>query len=365
MSLRFVGAEDGMPGSQICKIPLDALIARKCFPGSPAEVTVSGDTFVCLLHPHRFASNVIYVDKTVQLQRSDNAVRSAVDVNSDIRLLAKSELAVELSVTVVLESVRDLVRWHGLRRDRLRHWVSRILRNYHVKSGSTVYACHQKQPLSRLCCVHSVIVHDATPALDASACRATGATKITLSDVTYVSEPSSTTTSSRMWDQAMREPALVLKKLCTFPYKYPETLKSLGLRLQRGVLLTGPPGTGKTSIVRRVAQDCKAHLLVVRGPELCRSLPGESEALLRGIFEEAKIISDVLPCVVLIDDVDLLCAKRSSGAAQHANRLVTQLLTLMDGMDSRRRVFVVATTSRPNSIDPAMRRPGRFDKEVR
>ncbi|CAN8028811.1 unnamed protein product [Ixodes persulcatus] len=366
MSLRYVGTEDSLSGSQICKIPLSAFVAKKWTPGSPAEITVGNETFVCLLFPHRYTSEVVYVDKTVRLPKtSDEATikpgPTYVHVDSDIKLFGKVEPATEVAVSVVLNSVHDLVRWHGVHRDRLRQWVSKLLRNYHVRPGAVFRTCPRTQPLSRLCSIHSVIIE--AIGSNVGVCKVTSGSKISVSNVTYFS-PKDPVPFPQVWEKAMLEPVSLLKKLCTFPYKFPETLKSVGLRLQRGVLLTGPPGTGKTSVVRKVAHDIDAHLLTVRGPELCRSLPGESEELLRGIFREAVTLSDVVPCIVLIDDVDVLCAKRSSGSNQHANRLVTQLLTLLDGMEDRRGVFVVATTSRPNAIDPAMRRPGRFDKEL-
>ncbi|EEC08234.1 transitional endoplasmic reticulum ATPase, putative [Ixodes scapularis] len=366
MSLRYVGTEDSLSGSQICKIPLSAFVAKKWTPGSPAEITVGNETFVCLLFPHRYTSDVVYVDKTVRLQKTCGEATikpgpTYVQVDTDIKLFGKAEPATEVAVSVVLNSVHDLIRWHGVHRDRLRQWVSKLLRNYHVRPGAVFRTCPPTQPLPRLCSIHSVIIE--AIGSNVGVCKVTSGSKISVSNVTYFS-PKDPVPFPQVWEKAMLEPVSLLKKLCTFPYKFPETLKSVGLRLQRGVLLTGPPGTGKTSVVRKVAHDIDAHLLTVRGPELCRSLPGESEELLRGIFREAVILSDVVPCIVLIDDVDVLCAKRSSGSNQHANRLVTQLLTLLDGMEDRRGVFVVATTSRPNAIDPAMRRPGRFDKEV-
>ncbi|CAN8004843.1 unnamed protein product [Ixodes hexagonus] len=366
MSLRYVGTEDSLSGSQICKIPLSVFVAENWTAGTLAEVTIGNDVFVCLLFPHRYTSNVVYVDKTVRFQEDSDEARvkqgpTYVDVNSNITLLGKAEPATEVTVTVVFNSVHDIVRWHGIHRDRLRHWVSKILRNYHVRAGTVFRTCPRTQPLSRLCAIHSIVIEAVSP--NADICKVTSGSKISVSNVTYFS-PKDPVPFPQVWEKAMLEPVSLLKKLCTFPYKFPQTLKSVGLRLQRGVLLTGPPGTGKTSVVRKVAHDINAYLLTVRGPELCRSLPGESEELLRGIFREAVTLSDVVPCIVLIDDVDVLCAKRSSGTNQHANRLVTQLLTLLDGMEDRRGVFVVATTSRPNSIDPAMRRPGRFDKEL-
>lgn len=361
MVLTYGGSEDRLNGTQICKVPISELVARKCLPRSLAEVTVLGKKYLCIVYPHQYTSNVVYLDKTVELRSNDVAIGADLG-NVHVEFLGASLPADHVVVTVVFQSVHDLAKWHGVRRERMPHWLCKIMRSYYVKDGA-VLLCPSNRPLSRLCAVHAIRIEKVSPS-SSDACRVTGNTKIIVSNMVYKSDGDDHAPFSNVWEQTLREPMELLVKLCTFPHKYPETLKAVGLQLHRGILLTGPSGTGKTSVVRRVAQHCGAHLLTVRGPDLCRSAPGESEALLRSIFSEATTLSEVLPCIVLIDDVDLLCVKRSSGASQHANRLVTQLLTLMDGMEDRRRVFVVATTTRPNSIDPAMRRPGRFDKEL-
>uniref|UniRef100_A0A224YQE6 Aaa+ type atpase n=1 Tax=Rhipicephalus zambeziensis TaxID=60191 RepID=A0A224YQE6_9ACAR len=359
MTLTYGGSEDRLAGSQVCEVPVAHLISMNCMPRSLVKVSVLGKSYLCVVYPHRFTSDVAYVDGTVKLPINEG---STTDNTVLVEPLDKSQPADSAVVTVVLRSAHDLVKWYGVRKERFSYWLSRILRKYYVKSGST-FVCPSSRPLSRLCAVHAIVVDQVSPS-SADACRVTANTKLTVAGVTYSSVAIDRMLFSDIWEQTLREPTALLGKLCMFPHTYPKTLEAVGLRLHRGILLTGPPGTGKTSVVRHVAQKCGAHLLIVKGPELCRSAPGESEALLRSIFSEAATLSEVLPCIVLIEDADLLCVKRGSASSQHANRLVTQLLTLMDGMEDRRCVFVVATTTRPNNIDPAMRRPGRFDKEL-
>ncbi|KAK5874252.1 hypothetical protein PBY51_019218 [Eleginops maclovinus] len=154
-----------------------------------------------------------------------------------------------------------------------------------------------------------------------------------------------------------------LREMLQLPLLYPGTLSSLGVSCPRGVLLQGPPGVGKTLLVRRVVGEVGASLVVVRGPEVVGTHPGESEEKLRAVFEQARSAAEEGPCVLFLDELDSLCPKRTGSSAPE-NRLVAQLLTLMDGMNQSDRFLIVGATNRPDSLDPALRRPGRFDREV-
>ena len=137
----------------------------------------------------------------------------------------------------------------------------------------------------------------------------------------------------------------------------------LGLKPPRGLLLHGPPGTGKTHLARAIAAAARAAVVVVNGPELSSAYHGETEGRLRAVFEDAAARS---PCIVVLDEVDALVPRREDGGGEVEARVVATLLTLLDGVqaDDAGHVIVVATTNRPNAIDPALRRPGRFDREI-
>lgn len=146
------------------------------------------------------------------------------------------------------------------------------------------------------------------------------------------------------------------------------SLHTTGLKPPRGILLHGPPGTGKTHLARAIAASTGSAVLIVNGPELSSAYHGETEAKIRDVFAEARARS---PCIIVLDEVDALCPRREEGpGGEVEKRVVAQLLTLMDGMEddgtdgSQGKVVVVATTNRPNAIDPALRRPGRFDREI-
>lgn len=152
-----------------------------------------------------------------------------------------------------------------------------------------------------------------------------------------------------------------LRELVEFPLKRPELLATLGLDPPRGVLLVGPPGTGKTLTARALAADLGVHYIAIAGPEVMGKYYGEAEARLRQVFEQA---ASSTPCLIFIDEIDSLAPDRSLVDGEVEKRLVAQLLSLMDGFVHTPGVIVLAATNRPDHLDPALRRPGRFDREI-
>ena len=154
-----------------------------------------------------------------------------------------------------------------------------------------------------------------------------------------------------------------IREMIELPLKYPEVFERLGIDPPKGVLLHGPPGSGKTLIARAVAHETNAHFISVAGPEIIHKFYGESEAHLRNIFQEAEKRA---PSIIFLDEIDAIAPKReeTSGDKQVEKRVVAQLLSLMDGLKGRGQVIVIAATNIPNTLDPALRRPGRFDREI-
>ncbi len=152
-----------------------------------------------------------------------------------------------------------------------------------------------------------------------------------------------------------------LREMVELPLRYPELFTRLGVDPPRGVLLHGPPGTGKTRLARAVANESDASFFTINGPEIMGSAYGESEKRLREVFEEA---AKAAPSIVFIDEIDSIAPNRTQVHGEAEKRLVAQLLTLMDGLHARAGIVVIAATNRPDAIDEALRRPGRFDREI-
>jgi transitional endoplasmic reticulum ATPase len=152
-----------------------------------------------------------------------------------------------------------------------------------------------------------------------------------------------------------------VREMVELPLKRPEIFSKLGIEPPKGVLLHGPPGTGKTLLAKAVANESEAHFILLNGPEIMSKFYGESEKKIREIFDDAEKNA---PSIIFIDEIDAIAPKREDVGGEVERRVVSQLLTMMDGLQSRGRVVVIGATNRPNALDPALRRPGRFDREV-
>ncbi|MHB8596847.1 MAG: CDC48 family AAA ATPase [Ktedonobacteraceae bacterium] len=152
-----------------------------------------------------------------------------------------------------------------------------------------------------------------------------------------------------------------IREMIELPLKYPAVFDRLGVEPPKGVLLYGPPGTGKTLIARVVAAETNAAFFIINGPEIINKFYGESESRLRSVFQEAQRRA---PSIIFIDELDALAPKRAETGGEVERRIVGQLLALMDGMASRGQVVLIGATNQPNALDPALRRPGRFDREI-
>src|SRR5881409_2547760 len=159
----------------------------------------------------------------------------------------------------------------------------------------------------------------------------------------------------------LKEEIQKVREMIELPLRHPEIFEKLGIEAPKGILLHGPPGTGKTLLAKAVASESNAHFISISGPEIMSKFYGESEARLREIFKEAR---DKAPSIIFIDEIDSIAPKREEVTGEVERRVVSQMLSLMDGLEGRGKVIVIAATNRQNSLDPALRRPGRFDREI-
>ncbi|MDW8050469.1 MAG: CDC48 family AAA ATPase [Nitrososphaerota archaeon] len=159
----------------------------------------------------------------------------------------------------------------------------------------------------------------------------------------------------------LKDVIMKVREMVELPLRHPELFERLGIEPPKGVLLHGPPGCGKTLLAKAVANETNAHFISINGPEIMSKFYGESEQRLREIFEEAKKNA---PSIIFIDEIDAIAPKREEVTGEVEKRVVAQLLALMDGLEARGNVIVIGATNRPNAVDPALRRPGRFDREI-
>lgn len=342
-------------GTQRCRLGPAAFRALGAHLGSAVEISLpGGGSCLCTAWPRRDGA-----DGFVQLDPQCASQGSAAGAPGSPGSLSLSRIRL-----VPCPPLRRLTVWPELRERvgapsvpnpaAVLEAAQELLRNRPVSRGHVVVAPPGVPgPVAALHIVGGVPVPD-------PAGLVTPHTLIGLSGA----PPSETRPQPEVPLGGLSEAADSLRELLRLPLCYPRTLAALGLAVPRGVLLAGPPGVGKTQLVRAVVREAGAELLAVSAPALQGARPGETEENVRRVFQRARELAGRGPTLLFLDEVDALCPRRGGARQAPESRVVAQVLTLLDGISGDREVVVVGATNRPDALDPALRRPGRFDREV-
>ncbi|MFX0019445.1 MAG: CDC48 family AAA ATPase, partial [Candidatus Hermodarchaeota archaeon] len=285
-------------------------------------------------------------DKGTKIIRIDSSIRRNINTSiDDIVRISKIEASIAERVTFAgLEEAIIL---------RNAQQLANILENRVITKGDILsfYAMGSRVNL---------VVIDYTPKSDAV--RIDDQTKILLSPKSHKELEELERTRVTYEDiGGLEEEIQRIREMIELPIRHPELFKRIGIEPPKGVLLHGPPGTGKTLLARAVAYETDAHFITISGPEIMSKFYGQSEENLRKKFEEAK---EMAPSIIFIDELDSIAPKRGEVTGEVERRVVAQLLSLLDGLERRGEIIVIGATNRVNDIDPALRRPGRFDREI-
>ncbi|XP_008060843.1 spermatogenesis-associated protein 5-like protein 1 isoform X2 [Carlito syrichta] len=350
--LKLLPSDSKDRGTQRCRLGPAALRALGAHLGSAVKISLpDGGSCLCTAWPRRDGA-----DGFVQLDPQCVTPEATVGFRGSLSL---SRLLV-----VPCPPLRRLTVWPVLREPAgapgapnpaaVLEAAQELLRNRPVSLGHVVTA-----PPGAPGPVAALRIVGGTPSPEVAG-LVTPRTRIGFS----VEPPSEAESQSEVLLGGLSEAADSLRELLRLPLRYPRALAALGLAVPRGVLLVGPPGVGKTQLVRTVAREAGAELLAVGGPALQGTRPGETEENVRRVFQRAQELASRGPSLLFLDELDALCPRRGSAHRAPESRTVAQMLTLLDGINGDREVVVVGATNRPDALDPALRRPGRFDREI-
>ncbi|XP_069340077.1 ATPase family gene 2 protein homolog B isoform X1 [Eulemur rufifrons] len=350
--LKLLPLEARDRGTQRCRLGPAALRTLGAHLGSPVKISLpDGGSCLCTAWPRRDGA-----DGFVQLDPQCASPGAAVG--------APGSLSLSRLLLVSCPPLRRLTVWPVLRERAgapgapnpavVLEAVQELLRNRPISLGHVVAA-----PPGAPGPVAALHIVSGTPNPDPAG-LVTSRTCIGFSE----EPPSETRPLPEVPLGGLSEAADSLRELLCLPLRYPRALATLGLAVPRGVLLAGPPGVGKTQLVRAVAREAGAQLLAVSASALQGTRPGETEENVRRVFQRAQELASRGPSLLFLDEVDALCPRRGGPHRAPESRVVAQVLTLLDGISGDREVVVVGATNRPDALDPALRRPGRFDREV-
>ena len=324
-------------------------IARLSIEVMRALSLVSGD--VIEIVGKRKAAAIVWPgfaqDTGQHILRIDGTVRANAGTGVDERVRIR-KVEVGIAKKVVIQPTQPIRLVGG------EQYLSRVLRGRPVMEGQTVRVDVIGNPLT-------LVIAKVTPK---GIAVVTDETEIELKETPYREEEGKKKVVSDVHYEDIggltRELEMV-REMIELPLRHPEIFERLGIEPPKGVLLYGPPGTGKTLIAKAVANEVDAHFVTLSGPEIMSKYYGESEGKLREVFEEAQ---EHAPAIIFIDEIDSIAPKREDTKGEVERRVVAQLLSLMDGLKGRGQVVVIGATNIPDSLDPALRRGGRFDREI-
>ncbi|XP_040269961.1 spermatogenesis-associated protein 5-like protein 1 [Bufo bufo] len=341
-------------GTQRCRIGPKAMSHLGLKIGFPLLISLPSGSCLCTAWPRRDLSDGFLQANLMCSTSPKPAIeyRNSVPLNNLKRL--NSVKLKRVTVKIVLKNMEEQLAVSG---SALLDVVRDLLRNLYVLLKYVV-------TVTDISGVANVEILDMDPVTDGAG-LITAKTNVHIKETTTLEWCKNVLDSNSQYQMAgMDDVCASLKEILSLPFLYPDTIAKLGLACPKGLLLVGPPGVGKTLLVKAVARQVGAYLISLSGPVIHGSRPGEAEENLRKIFESARVVSRGGPCILFIDEIDSLCPKRGHSGNAPENRIVAQLLTLMDGIHSDNKMVIVAATNQPDVIDSALRRPGRFDREI-
>ncbi|NXU51906.1 SPA5L protein, partial [Turnix velox] len=356
-ALKLLPLDPGDEGTQRCRVGPAALSLLGARIGAPLRVSLPNGCCLCTAWPrHDLADGYLQVDlscRTAGVRAGD--LRGLTLSVAQLQLLKPCRLK-KATVKVVLRS--SAVK-KSTSRAVLQETIRELLRNIYVSLNYIVTVAPNLE--NPVVCIEILSVDSVAD----EAGLITPQTSIKIKEVvTFEWYRHQAEDTARAAIAGLDDVEKSLKEIIDLPFRFPKTFKKLGLSVPNGVLLIGPPGVGKTLMVKAVAKEVGAYLLCISGPALYGSRPGESEENLRRVFEKGRDMSCEGPTILFIDEIDALCPKRGGSNNAPEDRVVAQLLTLLDGVGSEGQMVIMAATNRPDALDPALRRPGRFDREV-
>lgn len=342
ISLKVAEAEQRDVGRKIARVDPTVAERLNISTGDALEISSLGKKTTVLNWPAR------ETDKNKGLIRIDGYARNKLDVGiNDSVELKKVESKDAKSIT--------LAPTEPLRIVGAEDYLSDYLNGHLMTKGDTI-------PISVMGQRIDLVVISTNPS---GPVIITDSTKITVSEesakAVQISKEGGAPSITYEDIGGIRNEVARVREMIELPLRHPELFKRLGVEAPKGVLLHGPPGTGKTLLAKAVANETNASFYTIGGPEIMSKYYGESEEKLRNIFEQAEKNA---PSIIFIDEIDSIAPKREEVSGEVERRIVAQLLSLMDGMSSRGKVVVIGATNRVNAVDPALRRPGRFDREI-